>query len=363
MGITPVVGEMVFASGYTEARRRIVETADRLALRSFTFEHPEPGPEGEALHTDVLAVGPADASTVVVIVSATHGVEGFLGSALQQRILNERLWNRANDVRWVLVHALNPWGYAWLRRVTENNVDLNRNFVDFEGPLPDNDEYGEIASSLAPPDLNPSTLLKADEQLWAMAERLGHPTLQAVITRGQYVHPEGLYFGGHAPCWSAKTFRLIVERELSVAQRVVMIDVHTGLGAYGATEVIVESSRESAVYRRARRIWGDRVRSTVDGESLSPALAGAIDHALVDWLPHAEVTPVALEVGTRSPLQLLQALRADNWLHTRGNPRGRHATAIKEQIRDAFYPDEESWRGRVMDFGWSVLDELLTELA
>lgn len=334
-----------------------------MGLRGFSLSHPELGPEGESLATDVITVGPADASTVVLVVSGTHGVEGFLGSALQQRILNERVWNRASrDVRWVLVHALNPWGYAWLRRVTEDNIDLNRNFVDFAGPLPENDAYSEVAESLAPKDLAPSTLMKADQHLWGLADRLGQPRLQAIITRGQYAHPDGLYFGGHAPCWAAKTFRELVERELTVAQRVVMLDVHTGLGSYGAAEVIVESGRTSAVYRRARRIWGDRVRSTVDGESLSAALSGAIDHALVKWLPHAEVTPVALEVGTRSPLQVLQALRADNWLHTRGDPRGRHATAIKEQIRDAFYPDEDRWRSRVMDFGWSVMEELLEAL-
>lgn len=27
-----------------------------------------------------------------------------------------------------MVHVLNPYGMAWLRRVNENNVDLNRNF-------------------------------------------------------------------------------------------------------------------------------------------------------------------------------------------------------------------------------------------
>lgn len=111
-----------------------------------------------------------------------------------------------------------------------------------------------------------------------------------------------------------------------------MIDVHTGLGSYGAAEIIVVFPRTSGIYERAKRIWGERVRSTVDGESLSPHLSGAIDHCVVDDLPDTVVTPVALEVGTRSPLQVLQALRSDNWLHTRGDPRCAQAIAIKEQI-------------------------------
>ncbi|MEO1171359.1 MAG: M14 family metallopeptidase [Myxococcota bacterium] len=354
----------MFSSGYIEARSRLRRAADRHALRVSEYRHPQPGPDGQSLTTDVVHIGPRDASTVVVVNSGTHGVEGFLGSAVQQRILDRSLWSRApNDVRWVLIHALNPWGYAWLRRVTEDNVDLNRNFIDFGGALPANEEYAALADALAPADLDPSTLMKADQVLWGFAERIGQPKLQEIITRGQYDHPDGLYFGGQRPSWSAETFRQILRNELSNATRVFLVDVHTGLGSYGAAEIIVEFPRNSGVYERAKQIWGDRVRSTVDGESLSPHLSGAIDHCLVDRLPDAVVTPVALEVGTRSPLQVLQALRSDNWLHTRGDPRGPTATQIKEQIRDAFYPDEDTWRERVMGFGARALDDLLDVLA
>ena len=44
----------------------------------------------------------------------------------------------------VLLHASNPYGFAWGRRVNEDNVDLNRNFVDFDAPLPENPGYNEI---------------------------------------------------------------------------------------------------------------------------------------------------------------------------------------------------------------------------
>lgn len=60
--------------------------------------------------------------------------------------------------------------------------------------------YTEIANALAPRDLDPSTLMKADQTLWGVAERVGQPKLQEIITRGQYNHPDGLYFGGtHRP--------------------------------------------------------------------------------------------------------------------------------------------------------------------
>lgn len=56
-----------------------------------------PGAESAKRESTAARIAiPADASTVVLVVSGTHGVEGFLGSALQQRILKERVWNRAS---------------------------------------------------------------------------------------------------------------------------------------------------------------------------------------------------------------------------------------------------------------------------
>ena len=45
-----------------------------------------------------------------------------------------------------MIHALNPFGFAHLRRANEDNVDLNRNFVDHEGGnYPENDLFARSA--------------------------------------------------------------------------------------------------------------------------------------------------------------------------------------------------------------------------
>ena len=73
----------------------------------------------------------------MVIISETHGVEGFCGSGCQVGFLVERVYEGLpKTVGVALVHALNPYGFAWLRRVNEDNVDLNRNFRDFTEPPP-----------------------------------------------------------------------------------------------------------------------------------------------------------------------------------------------------------------------------------
>ena len=45
------------------------------------------------------------------------------------------------DTAILIIHVINCWGAAWLRRNTDGNVDLCRNFPDFSGPLPDSSGY------------------------------------------------------------------------------------------------------------------------------------------------------------------------------------------------------------------------------
>ncbi|MCP4200482.1 MAG: DUF2817 domain-containing protein, partial [bacterium] len=58
-------------------------------------------------------------------------------------------WLKA-DQRVVIVHALNPYGFAHLRRADEDNVDLNRNFVDHSKPYSENSNYDALANAIAP---------------------------------------------------------------------------------------------------------------------------------------------------------------------------------------------------------------------
>ena len=65
------------------------------------------------------------------ISSGIHGVEGFFGSAVQLAFLDSLPpnWQPPPGTKFILLHALNPFGFAWRRRFNEENVDLNRNFL------------------------------------------------------------------------------------------------------------------------------------------------------------------------------------------------------------------------------------------
>lgn len=71
--------------------------------------------------------------------SGVHGVEGYAGSAVQNKILDFFLETPnmiKDDVAIVIIHVVNPYGMSWWRRWNENNVDLNRNFLSGRLPVP-----------------------------------------------------------------------------------------------------------------------------------------------------------------------------------------------------------------------------------
>ena len=72
-----------FADEYGDARHLFLDAATAAGASLTAWENPLRGPHGEPLTTDVAWLGPEDAGRVLVLVSATHGVEGFCGSGVQ----------------------------------------------------------------------------------------------------------------------------------------------------------------------------------------------------------------------------------------------------------------------------------------
>jgi hypothetical protein len=338
-----------FSPTYREARLKFCDTAKAAGGRLDRMVNPNLGPEGEELSTDLAWFGPADAERVLVMISGTHGVEGFCGSGAQVDWMRRGEHARLpGNVAALLIHAINPYGFAWLRRVTEENVDLNRNWVPFNaGPLPVNAPYAELREALCPLEWTEASRSATAKVLSAFAEAHGFGALVAAASGGQYIDDQGIFYGGREPTWARKTQTAIFAEYLAQAGKVGIIDYHTGLGPWGYGEQIVSDDRSEPGFQRASAWYGAAVASTAAGDSASARLTGDGLDAAPGLLPHAEVTGVALEYGTLSGDRVLYALRADNWLHTRGDPRGPEAAAVKAQIRDAFYGDADDWRGMV----------------
>lgn len=356
-----------FSASYSQARIRFLEAAAIAGLKVDSRLHPELGRDGETLAMDVALDGPPDAERLLIVSSACHGVEGYCGSGVQVFALHDADWRalaRERGVAVLYVHALNPYGFSHIRRTTHENVDLNRNFQDFSKPLPVNEAYRALHPLLLPEHWPP------DEANIAAVGRFvashGVAALQAAVTRGQHEFADGLFFGGTAPSWSNLTLRQVLRDYAGQASQIGWIDLHTGLGPSGIGERICACRDDPVALARARIWWGGegaQVTSIYDGSSTSALLTGMMWNAIYDECPAAEYTGIAMEYGTLPPLEMMQALRAANWLNLHPDAPLELAGQIRQQMMNAFYVDSDAWKGQVISQARQALFQAVQGLA
>ena len=341
-----------FSQTYAQARERFLGLAEAQRLDVRSHPHPLLGRDGEALAMDVVREGANDASALLIVSSACHGVEGFCGSGVQSALLADPKWHEAvarAGVAVLYIHALNPYGFSWWRRTTHENVDLNRNFHDFHQPLPANPNYDALAAHLVPATWPPAGEAAAAIDRF-IAER-GLRTFQNAVSGGQHDHPEGLFYGGRSATWSQVTLRHVLQEYGQRCARLGWIDLHTGLGPSGVGERIFACADDAQALARARAWWGPGITSIYDGSSTSAPLTGLMWMSAYQECAQAQYTGIALEYGTVPFTDVITALRADQWLENHPETDEATRASIKQQVRDAFYTDTDEWKRRIVEQG------------
>ena len=343
-----------FSASYKEARHKFLGAAASAQAPVKTWRHPLPGVDGEELALDVAVDGPASAGKVLLVSSGCHGVEGYCGSGVQVFALRDAGFREhcaKSGVAVVYLHAINPFGFSHTRRVTQENVDLNRNFQDFSKPLPQNPAYRGLHSLLLPKHWPPGPVNTA-AIFWYIATK-GMKSAQAALSGGQYEVDDGLFFGGKAPTWSNATLRQVLRDFGAGAKQVAWIDLHSGLGATGTSErTFAMKGSDVEGQARARAWWegggATPLMSLGDGSSVSSALSGLMWPTIYDECPHSEVTMMAMEFGTQSKMQVLKALRGDHWVYQHPEARPELVAQVKKALRDAFYVDTPEWKEKIV---------------
>lgn len=365
--------QAVFHNVQPEAATAFMKAVDRLSLKAGSWPHPLTGPDGDGLATATAWVGPEDASHILVLLSGTHGVEGFAGSAIQLDLLNameDQDKDPADllppDCALLFIHAINPWAWAWLRRVDEQGIDLNRNFVDFSAPLPENHVYSGYADIIVPADLSPERQVEATLRLRDAEARLGRDALEDGLTRGQHSHPDGLFYGGEEPSWSRQTIDAILQIfNLRERKTVMVLDLHTGLGPFGHAELICDHAPDSLAASRARQWFGAFVGEPALGQSVSGEKTGLMDFGWQQALGESCLY-LTFEIGTWSVEQELQALAAEHVIHKPGQFPDMHdpaVLAVKTALKNFFYPESFAWRQLLILRGRQTVWQALTGLA
>lgn len=352
-----------FPANYFAARESFNALAKTHSTR--TDRHPleARGPDSETLTIDTAYFGASAPRRLLVISSGIHGVEGFAGSALQQCFMGELKGAPPlpDDCGILFIHAINPYGFAHLRRTNENNVDLNRNcLMNFPGPA--NPAYASL-DVLLNPRSPPRKDLFIPTLAW-LALRRGLGALIQPIAGGQYEFPKGLFYGGAKHEQSIAIVDHILRQPLYAAAAVVLhIDLHTGLGKYGTYTLLAQAPEQSQQFRRLQEWFGaDAVVTNLSQTSGAYAASGLIGSVTKTAVESTQVYAATLEFGTYSLARVLASLRRENSLQHYGSIDSPMGRTIKAQFLENFCPRDEAWRLAVLEQGLRVFRQAMAGL-
>ena len=335
------------------------------ALRRFLVSVAESGGSGnsypirsqDSLSIDVATLGARDAPTVLVS-SGLHGIEGFFGSAIQLALLEKLQREPDSSVRYVLVHALNPYGFANLRRVNEDSVDLNRNFHsnpdDYAGAP---QAYAGLDSFLNPTSAPPRIDLFKAKAVWLIL-RHGFHALKQVVAGGQYEHPRGLFFGGNGPCESTRIVFEHCQNWIGEANRVVHIDLHSGLGGYGDYKLLLNTNAASPDYAWYATNFGQEKIEPLDAnQGTAYHVSGLYGNWMQERFSSKEYRFLCAEFGTYPALRVLASLRRENRAYRFCKKGERKYADAKAELKECFCPSDLKWKNQVVRSGLAIIEQ------
>ena len=352
-----------FAEDYFEARARFRQlVAERQAALDIVPVTAR-GPQGEKLTFEAARFGPAKARRLLVLSSGLHGAEAFFGSAVQLHWLarSPLLHRLPNCVGVLLLHALNPYGFAWVRRANEENVDLNRNFLlpgeDYTGSPPLYEEIYRAFNPTARPTRHiPPLFFRSLFTVW----RHGMHELRHNLPVGQFEYPQGLFFGGKGPSETQDLLRERMPEWIGDAQEILHFDFHTGLGPWSSQKLLLDQLQPREVDWWAAHFGREQIEVS-DLAVTSYPTRGSFG----PWLKHLfagrNYHYTAAEYGTYPPLRVMTALLTEVRAYNHGLSNPRHAWT-RDLLRETFAPASPVWRRRVVSQAFAVVEQGLSLL-
>ena len=353
-----------FSPDYAAARARFRAAVHALGAHHEALPIGQDGPDGEPLTIDVAILGSLEPKRAVIVSSGLHGVEGFFGSAVQAALLEDVLggWSPPDDGALIFLHALNPYGFAWLRRVNEDNIDLNRNFLR-EGEAYSGAPDGYTAlNGLLNPESPPSMFDRMSFLPKAIFNIVmqGMPALKQAVASGQYEYEKGLFFGGNGPSKTHEILDAELPRFVGSARRVVHIDFHTGLGKRGTYKLFCDHPWGSDPLKAlSEHFGGDVVEPWEAEQGVSYEIRGGLGAWCKARLPAVDYDVMACEFGTVHILKVIASLQEENRAVHWGGAEHPETQPAKRALRDVFAPPQLDWRNEVVPKGVRVVQQAI----
>lgn len=218
-----------FSDSYSEARAKFLQATAHLSVESVCIR--------DDLYIDFAMKNSRSKNKILFLVSGTHGVEGYIGSAVQLLFIKEFL-PQLDDVAVCLIHSLDPFGFKYNRRVNENNVDLNRNSVYDERlmlGIPNTSLSNIVSDSLLflkfnkPRKHRMVEALKYYQLVFRSILKSGIKNTIKIGLGGQSSYPKSVGFKGVKLEDSLLHLRSYIEDKTKGFNEAFFIDIHSGI--------------------------------------------------------------------------------------------------------------------------------------
>jgi hypothetical protein len=361
-----------FPDSYADSRARFTRDASLLRVK-----WPESQLEKHALKNfpdlsiDWLWAHPRHKENLVVISTAEHGIEGYVGSAMLKIFIDEfapRL--NTENTGLLLVHAINPWGMQNRYRVNPNSVDLNRNFVLNGNYHPEINPDYDVLQGFLNPQVPVRTL---NEEAFPFLVKVirnmispGRARVQAASLLGQHHHEKGIYFGGREVQEETSVMMSLYRKALNEYQNFIQIDIHTGYGPRYQMSVLVSPLDDIPSAEASQRFNYPLVQK-IDAQefyAISGDMAEYVYRLRDAEFPGKKVFAGGFEFGTfgDSLPALIKSLRItmlENQLRHHGAVSEKAEEQVREAYQELFFPKETRWREKALADGQQALEGIL----
>ena len=365
-----------FVDDYAPAREAFVRKAEALAGRFSGLERlaiPVASAQVPNLSVDGVYV-PAQRTPkrLLILVAGTHGVEGPAGSAVMRLFIDEFMTPAAlADTGVLLLHGLNPFGFATQRRVTEQNIDLNRNAAQTPALyLSDNPGYPLVDRLINP--RTPADTGAAEHRFFllraaAMLVRHGMGPLRQAVLQGQYAEPRGIYYGGSALAPQLEALAPALRRIVNAYPLSMSLDLHTGYGARGRLHVFLNPPSDPRVRQGLETVFQGHPIDWGSGQDFY-TVTGDVSGWIGSLRERGTHLPGVFEWGTMDSQGTLGAIKSlhISVLENQGVQHGYANDAERERIRhdfvEMFNPSSAAWRTQVIATSRDLLTQVMARL-
>jgi len=286
-----------------------------------------------------------------ILISGTHGVEGYAGSAIQMKTLQSYIeqskYSSRTETSYLIIHGLNPYGFKNNRRCTKNNIDLNRNYLEKDNFNDAN--YPKIIFELI------STFLFSFQFIYlffCILLKYGYTEAREYIIKGQYTYNKGLFYGGKSREHNIE----VLENILSIVDYnyfddVYIFDIHTGLGSYGNLSIMVI---QEETCKKFNKMTFNSTTQLVNmcTDNIYKESKGSIIEGIYNYLTKTNskinIYPIILEYGTYSNLKIFAYLLLENYYYCISNDNSKWCKQSKK-LKSVFYIENQYWKDLVIN--------------